>query len=297
MARTIQEIQEGIKTKIRTYSSLDNFLFPEDGGSQVSTFNLIIFTVAASMFVFEVIADALKRDIERTRDTAIVGSASYIRQLMFNFQFGDSLTINTTDSTADDYFVPKYDPIVPANRIVTQCAVQTTQLNSIIVKVAKGTSPNFVPLTSPELTALNDYYFGTSNTNGVGFAGVNATFISLDADKIRIEANVYYFGQFVEATTKTNVISAINTFLSTFSDDNFGGVLRVNELRQAIEATEGVSRVEFVAIDARSASQAFGAGTNVDDQGTYASVAGYIIEEDETGNTFDDTITMIEETA
>lgn len=296
MARTIQEIQEGIKASVRTYSSLDSFLFPEDGGSQTSVFNLIIFVTSAAMFVFETIADALKKDIERTRDTAIVGSASYIRQLMFNFQFGDSITINTTDPTADDYFVPKYDPVTPANRIVTQCSVVTTTLNAINVKVAKGTSPNFVPLTGAELTALNDYYFGTSNTEGVGFAGVNATFISLNPDRLRVVANIYYFGQFVEATTKAAVITSINNFLATFADDNFGGVVRMNELRAAIEATEGVSRVEFTSLDARSDSQPYGTGVTVDSQGTYQAVAGYIISEDETGQTLDDTLTLIEET-
>ena len=42
MARSIDEIQQEIKVTVRTYPSLDQFLFPEDGGSSVSVFNLLI---------------------------------------------------------------------------------------------------------------------------------------------------------------------------------------------------------------------------------------------------------------
>lgn len=295
MARTIQEIQEEIKLKIRTYPELNNFLFPEDGGSQVSVFNLIIFVVSSAIFTFEVIADSLKNDITLLRDSAIVGSAAYIRQLMFNFQLGDSVVINTTDPDDPYYFVPRYDPVTPANRIVTQCAVTSSANNSVIIKVAKNSPPE--PLSAAELTALQDYYFGNSGSQGVGFAGVNASFVSVDPDRLRVEANVYFQGQFVEATTKAAVVLAMQTFLSSFTDENFGGTILIAQLRNAIEAVEGVTRAEFILIEARASSQTFAERQPVDDQGSYATIAGYAIEEDEVGHTFNDTITMIQETA
>ena len=60
MARSVQTIKNDIKTKIRTYPSLDGFLFPEDtpvAGSAVSVFNLIIDVVSLCIYTFEVILD------------------------------------------------------------------------------------------------------------------------------------------------------------------------------------------------------------------------------------------------
>lgn len=296
MARSVDEIKSAIKTDIRTYPSLDSFLFPEDGGSKVSVFNIIIFVVAAAMFTFEVIADNLKTNIQSIADRAPSGNAQWLRRQILNFQYGDSITINTTDPDADDYFVPKYAVEDDSKKIVTRCAITDDINGTVNVKVAKGTAPNLIPLTSTELTALKDYYFGTSATQGIGFAGVNANFISLNADRLYVEAKIYYFGQYIEATVKTNVIDAINDFLDSFADVNFGGKVFMIKLVDAIQKVEGVSRVELVNIKGRAATTTFANGATVSIQGVYVTAAGYIISEDSTGNTLSDSITMFEET-
>lgn len=296
MARSVDEIKAAIKTDIRTYPSLDNFLFPEDGGSKVSVFNVIIFVVSAAMYVFEVLVDNLKSEIQTIADSAPSGNASWLRRQILNFQYGDAITINTTDSTKDDYFVPKYAVEDDSKKIITRCAVTDGVSGSVNIKVAKGTAPSLTALTSAELTALQDYYFGTGSTQGIGFAGVNAVFTSLASDRMRIEANIYYFGQFVAATVKTDVITAIDDFLNSFADTNFGGNVFIIKLVDAIQAVEGVSRVELVDIKARPNATALGSATTVDIQGVYTTEAGYIISEDTAGNTLTDTLTMIEET-
>lgn len=296
MARSVEEIKAAIKADIRTYSSLDGFLFPEDGGSKVSAFNIIIFVVSAAMFVFEVLVDKLKIDIQAVADTAPSGNNGWLRQKVLEFQFGDAITINTTDADADDYFVPKYAVEDLTKRIVTRCAVTDGVNNTVNIKVAKGTS-TLSPLSAGELTALSDYYYGTSSTQGIGFAGVTANFISLDADRIRIEANIYYLGQYVEATVKANVITAIDNFLDTFANNNFGGTVFMIRLVDAIQVVEGVSRVELVDIKARPNATPLGSAATVNIQGVYVTSAGYIISEDTASNELDDTISMIEETA
>lgn len=297
MARSVEQIKSAIKTEIRTYTSLDDFLFPEDGGSKVSVFNITIFVVAAAIFTFEVIVDKLKIDIQAVADTAPSGNAGWLRAQILKFQFGDAISINTTDADADDYFVPVYSVIDASKQIVTRCAVTDGVNNSVNVKVAKGTAPSLSPLTAPELAALKNYYFGTSGTEGIGFAGVNANFISLDADRIRVEANVYYLGQYVEATVKANVITAIEAFLNTFADANFGGTVFMIKLVDAVQEVEGVSRIEITDVKARPSATPLGSATNVSVQGVYQTVAGYIIPEDTASNELDDTLTMIEETA
>lgn len=295
MARSVEEIQTAIKADIRTYSSLDDFDFPEDGGSQTSVFNVIIFVVSAAMFTFEVIVDNLRTVIQGIADTAPSGNESWLRRQILNFQYTDTVSINTTDSTLANYFVPEYATVTPANRIVTQCTVSDGTAGSVIIKVAKGTAGSLSPLTTPELTALSNYYYGTSSTEGIGFAGVRATFVSLDSDRMYVDADIHYLGQYVEATVKTNVIAAIDGFFETFTDENFGGTVYMIRLVDAIQAVEGVSRVVLNEVKARPEATPFVSAATVNIQGVYTTISGHIISEDDSGNTLDDTITMVEE--
>lgn len=296
MARSVEEIQTAIKADIRTYSSLDDFDFPEDGGSQTSVFNIIIFVVSAAMFTFEVIVDNLRSVIQGIADTAPSGNESWLRRQILNFQYTDTVSINTTDNTLDNYFVPEYATVTPANRIVTQCTVSDGTAGSVIIKVAKGTVGSLSPLTTPELTALSNYYYGTSSTEGIGFAGVRATFTTLESDRMYVEGDIYYYGQYVAATVKTNVIAAIDAFFESFTDENFGGNVYIIRLVDAIQAVEGVSRVTLDSIKARPEATPFASATVVNIQGVYSTISGHIISEDETGETLDDKLTMIEET-
>ena len=130
MARTLDAIQTEIKTAIRTYSSLDAYLFPEDGGSKVSVFNVIIYVVSLSMFTLETMIDILKAIIQGIADTAISGNIAWVRQQILNFQYPDVVTI--TD------FVPSYSPVDETHRIVTRCSVKQLSSGVLAIKVAKN---------------------------------------------------------------------------------------------------------------------------------------------------------------
>lgn len=285
MARTFEEIQNEIKVKIRENTELDSLLFPEDGGSKVSAFNLTISTMAIVLLLFESILDVIKSDIQKIADSAPSGNASWIRAQIKKFQFGD--IIELVD------FVPTYPIVDESKQIVTQVAVRRG--NTIEIKVAKGISPNIEPLTSAELLALQDYWYGTSLTEGVGFAGEQATFLSQEPDRVRIEAMVYYRGQFVEDDLKSTIIDAINSFLTSFSDDSFGGVIFFERAKDAIQAVNGVTRVVVVDVKARAFSVPVSGANEFDPQGFYISDAGYAISEDSSGETLNETITLIED--
>lgn len=287
MARTLEEIKNEIKTEIRTYSNLDSFLFPEEGGSQVSIFNIIIFVVSAAMYTLEVLIDSLRTDIQAIADAAPSGNPKWIQNQIMNFQYGDVVTLTN--------FVPGYATEDDEAKIVTRCSVKQLGSGVVAIKVAKGEAPDLEPLSAPELAALKNYWYGTSTTEGVGFAGVRSTFINLDPDRMRVEATVYYLGQYVEATVKADVIEAIDEFFATFSDTAFDGTVFMIKLVDAIQAVDGVSRVELTDIKARQSSVALGSATDIDVQGYYTTVAGYLISEDTASNTLDDTITMTEE--
>ena len=287
MARSLTTIQTEIKTNIRLYSSLNAYQFPEDGGSKVSVFNVIIYTVALSMFVLETMIDILTATIQAIADSAVSGNAKWVQNQILNFQYPDVITLVN--------FVPTYVPVDITHRIITRASVKQLGSGVVAIKVAKGVVPSLSPLSAPELAALKDYYFGTSTTQGVGFAGVRTTFINLNPDRMRVQATVYFFGQYVQATVTTAVIAAINNFFATFSDTAFDGTVFMIKLVDAIQAVPGVSRVTLVDIKARQATIALGSATTIDIQGYYTTVAGYLISEDTAANTLADTITLLEE--
>lgn len=287
MARPLETIQNEIKTDIRTYPSLDSYLFPEDGGSKVGVFNVIIYVVSAAIFTFESMIDVLQAAIQKIADSAPSGNAQWVQKQILNFQYGD--VVQLVD------FVPTYSPVDATHRIVTRCSVKQLGSGVVAIKVAKGIVPSLTPLSGPELAALKNYYFGTATTEGIGFAGVRTSFINLDPDRMRVQATVYFLGQYVQATVKAAVIVAIDNFFATFSDTAFDGTVFMIKLVDAIQAVPGVSRVTLDDIKARVATVALGSATDIDVQGYYTTVAGYLISEDTASNTLTDTITMMEE--
>lgn len=284
---TLEEITTTIKTKVRTYPELDDYLFPEEGGSQVSAFNLLIFIVAACMFTFFAMIDILTANIQAIAESAPSGNPKWVQRQILNFQFGDVVTMVNS--------VPTYNPVDESARIVTRCSVKQLNSGILAIKVAKGVVPSLGPLSAPELAALKDYYFGTSTTEGIGFAGVRATFINLQPDRMRVEATVYFLGQYVEATVKAAVIAAIDNFFATFQAIAFDGTVFMIKLVDAIQAVPGVSRVILSDVKAREQTVPLGSAITVNIQGLYTTVSGYIISEDTAGNTLTDTITMLEE--
>lgn len=289
MARSVEVIKNDIKTKVRTYPSLDVFKFPEDtpAGSKVGVFNLFIDITALCIFTFEVILDQLKTEIRAIADGTAAGNNKWLQNQMFKFQYGD--TIALTD------FVPAYPVIDESKQIITQCAVRDIGNGIVSIRIAKGTAAPYTPLSGSELTALQNYYYGTSTTEGIGFAGVKAQFVSLDPDRMYVSANIYFLGQYVEADVKADVIDAIDAFLQGFANESFGGRVYMIKLVDAIQQVEGVSRVELLAVKARAEATAFSSASVVPIQGIYDTVAGHIISEDDSGNTLDDTLIMIEE--
>lgn len=291
MARTVEEIKASIQTEIRSsYPNLNNFLFPEEGGSAVAIHNAIIYVVSLAIYTFEVLNDVATSRLETLRNESISGNKAWVRNRILEFQYGDVITF------VDN--VPSYDPVDESARIITQCSVKEVIQGSsafIQIKVAKNDPPE--PLDAGELSALQDYYYGTPTTEGVGFAGVRAQFINLESDRMRVEATIYYLGQYVEATVKAAVITAIDDFFASFTDSSFDGTIFMNRLVDAIQAVPGVSRVQLDDVKARAETVALGSATPIDIQGYYLTVAGHIISEDTAGNTLADTITMEQESA
>lgn len=286
MARSLQQIKLSIQTEIRTYPSLDGFKFPPEGGSQVSIFNLMITVVSTSILVFEKIHDIFKEDLEVLANSAISGNVYWLQGQMLNFQYGDQILLDDNYST--------YYPIEDnTKKVVTRCAV--LDANPVVIKVATGIVPNLAPLSADQLAALQHYYYGDPFKEGVGFAGVTATFISEFPDRMFVEADIYYSSQLVTATVKTNVINAIDNFFATFQNTQFNGTVFMISLTDAIQEVIGVTRLVYTSVKGRNSATDISLATPIDFQGSYSTEAGYLISEDTITYTLDDSLTMIAE--
>ena len=280
MARTIDEIQQ----EIIDAKNADANLAALNSPSAVAIWRLWTRIVAGAIETQEQLWDVFKSEVEQIAREAVPGTADWLQKRVLEFQYdaANPQVVTVIDGKA------AYSTIDESLRIITRAAVVEQTNNRVLVKVAKDDgSGGLEPLTTDEVNALISYL------DAIGFVGIAIDTISLLPDRLRLEGQVYYNGQFVESTVKAAVIVAINSYLASVSVENFNGEIIREEIVDAIQAVEGVTGVDTlnVSLIARPNSVPLtGAVVNV--QRSYITSAGYIIEEDTTGNTFDDTITM-----
>jgi len=281
MARTVDEIQQQIIDAKNAAPELVNL----NSTSKRAIWRVWSRVSATATAYLEQLMDALKAAIELLISKSAAGTPAWIQDKVFKFQYDSAnpqviQLVNT---------VPQYLIVDPTLRIITRCSV-TTDLNNVVqVKVAIGEPP--AAPDSLQIASLQGYL------NTIGTAGITYVAVGLPADKLYVDADIYYNGGY-GAVIQTTVIAAINNYLAVFSLNQFNGSLLISDLEAAIKAVPGVQDVVLKNVRARSDSDVFAAGTDlVLNQQTisrlWPTVAGYIVEEDTTGQTFADSLNFI----
>jgi hypothetical protein len=278
MARTIEQIQAGIIADIQATPELAE----ANSTSKRAIWRLFAYVQASAILLLEQIIDTFTTANELKISQGIPATASWINSKVLEFQY--SATNPQIVQLVN--FTPVYPVIDKSLRIITRCSVVTTLSSQVIVKVAKNDPP--VALTSTELSSLQSYI------NQIGVIGVNYNCQSLTSDKLYIDAEVYFDGQY-STVIQARVISAINTFLSTLS---FNGILKVSDIELAVRDVVGVNDILLKNVKMRSDVTPFTGGTFLIQNNTvisriYPTVSGYIVGETTTGNTFADKLTFI----
>ena len=278
MARTIEQIQSEIIADIQATPELAE----ASSTSRRAIWRLFTFVQASAILLLEQLIDVFIAQNDVKISKAIPATASWINAKVLEFQY--SATNPQIVQLVN--FAPAY-PVTDASlRLITRCAVVTTIANKVIIKVAKSEPPT--ALTSTELSSLQSYI------NNIGVVGVNYSCQSLTSDKLMIDAEIYYDGQYSTVISST-VINAINVFLANFS---FNGVLKVSDIELVIRNVVGVNDVLLKNIRMRSNATAFNDGTFLVQNNTvisrlFPTVSGYIVGETTAGNTFTDKLTFI----
>ena len=278
MARTIEQIQAGIIADIQATPELAE----ANSTSKRAIWRLFAYVQASAILLLEQIIDTFTTANELKISQGIPATASWINSKVLEFQY--SATNPQIVQLVN--FTPVYPVIDKSLRIITRCSVVTTLSSQVIVKVAKNDPP--VALTSTELSSLQSYI------NQIGVIGVNYNCQSLTSDKLYIDAEVYFDGQY-STVIQARVISAINTFLSTLS---FNGILKVSDIELAVRGVVGVNDILLKNVKMRSDVTPFTGGTFLIQNNTvisriFPTISGYIVGETTTGNTFADKLTFI----
>lgn len=281
MARTVSDIQQQMLDNIAADATLSTLL---TSTSKRAIYRLYTYIVAVAINALEQLIDIFTASVEATAAAASPATPSWLQAQIFNFQY----SATTPQVIQLINFAPAYPIVDPTLRIISRCSVTTNLSNSVIIKVATGTTPS--ALSAPQLAALQAY------VNEIGIAGVIYSCISNASDKLYVQANVYYKGQY-SAVIQANVIAAINTFLAAIP---FNGQMKISDLEEAIRSVEGVNDVVLVNVKARDNGTAFASGNYlVQAQQTigrlWPTIAGYMIAETTSGQTLADSLTFIAE--
>lgn len=240
MARTIKEIYDEMVTEKQTMANLvllqpnidssQQLLTDLTSASKVAIWRLCFFVMAVGIWSHEKLFDDFKFWIENRALEIQVGTLPWYQKKALEFQYGDALVFS------DDQY--KYATVNESARIVKLASVNEVGGN-IIVKVAKlDTNDNPIPLTIPELSALDAYMFK------VKFAGVKVINVSRTADLLKTYFKIYYdplvlssTGELISTPGVFPVHDAINSYIKNLP---FNGVYSTTELTDLIQQAQGV---------------------------------------------------------
>lgn len=279
MARSTATIQATMDAEQALQTDLTTLNSP----SQTAIYRLWKFITSTIINYLEQLWDIYKAELETQISAAAVGSNAWLQSKVMKFQYSAS---TPQVLAVDSNFAINYPTIDTTLQIITRCSVTTTSQRVCLVKVAKSNPP--VALSAPELSSLSGFL------SYLNFAGVNYVAQSLTSDKIYIDADIYYNGQYA-STISANVITAINAYLASIP---FDGKIKLMSLIDAIQAVTGVTDVVLKNVAIRADATAFANKTYLVQNKTsiiplYQMYAGYATEETTSGYTFTDTLVFI----
>jgi len=240
MSRTINQIQEQILSMMSQSSELsalevltpdEQSNLPPNSTSKVAEWRRTVWVVAVVIWFLEKLFDMFRQEVEERIAATRPHTRGWYREKALAFQKGYNLPQDK------DY----YDTIDDNAKIVKYASVRKLILSgrgTLLIKVAKDDNGNLVPLSATERYAFISYM------DRVTDAGTFINVRSYPADSIKIEADVYYDPQLIDAegnyiaTGEGTVIPAIKDYLKTM---DFDTQLILTKLVDAIQQVEGIA--------------------------------------------------------
>lgn len=247
MARSIADIKKVMtdeflaNEELRKAYGITGEVTWEQTFSTVSLENILLYIVAACLYVHETLWDFFRQEVNQKIEENIVPTVRWYYTRCRAYQHGDVLQY---DESTQSFSYPTDDV---SKRIITYAAVRDRG-GSLLIQVSKGTTPT--PLSSDELNGFKAYM------NQVKIAGVVLEIQSKEPDKIYIGAQVQVDPSVITlqgvriSDGSYPVRDAIDAYLSSIV---YGGTFNKTKCVDAIQAVDGVVDVSLGEVRARTA--------------------------------------------
>jgi hypothetical protein len=254
MSRTLNEIQEIILQKKAVTASLSplevlttseqNTLSNLTSTSKVSIWRLWSYICAFSIWTLEQIFDAFRVEIQEIISLNKIGSLSWYRQKMLEFQLGFSLSeMGVYDNTN------AIQAEVLASLIVKQSAIEELD-GKLKIKVAtEDENGDLIPLSGVQMAAFKNY------AEAIKYAGTRLILVSRVPDDFKTEYVIYYdplvldaFGSRLDGQNSEPVQDAVRSFLRNLE---FNGEIILTKLTDFLQLIEGVEEPVLVSASAK----------------------------------------------
>lgn len=189
MARTKEQIQAQMEAAVQADSILAPLLY---SSNPLAVFRRFISIVATAVYLFELVFDKFKADIESALTSMKPHSLSWYVLKAKSFQYGYSLP-----PFADEYDNSSLSSTqIQSSKIVVQASCsKATRPNGttyLLMKIAKRGQP-LAKLSTQELAAFTSYM------DSIQDAGVDLQVVSEDADNMTAHWVAYYDPQQIDA--------------------------------------------------------------------------------------------------
>lgn len=171
------------------------------------------------------------------------GKALYYTGIALAFQYGDNLVINQTiNPVTGAPFLNLYYPVIDTTKqIISQAAIQESLIGGsevLFLKVAtQAISGGLQALSSAQLTAFQSYMLNFE------ILDIPLTIISLNGNDLNFVSVATYLSAYDLPTLQANLLTALNTFQSTFA---LNGVFYATDLEQYIQTNVPGMRSFFI---------------------------------------------------
>ena len=288
MARSVDQINASIVSTVKANFLAVGITIDTVNWSKRNMIRLFCYSFAICSAYVEQLMDSLQLSLETTASKTPAASQLWIQAKMFLFQYSES----NPQIVQLINLVPQYLVVDPSLRIITACAISSDVSNEVVVKVAKTVTGSLAALSSDELIAAQSYI------ETIGAGGINYKVKSQATDRIMIDADIYYTGQY--SSLSQWVIDSLVSFLQNLSLTNFDGSIKVTDIESAIRKVTGINDVVLNNVRVRDSGSSYDDGIYIVANKTtilrqWKTVAGYCDQENTTGHTFSSTLHFIAE--
>ena len=248
MARSISEIKKTMTDAFLADEDLREAYGIEEGAtwsdvfSNVSVENILLYVVAACIYVHECAWDLFSEEVNEKIAANVVPTKRWYYTRSLEFQYGDELVYNEEKEKFE------YAETDESKRLVKYCAIKDAG-GSVKVLVAGQSGGSPAVLEDNVLNAFKSYL------NQIKIAGIILDIKSLEADKIRIVMTVNVNPQIIDITGKrisdgsSVVVDAVNAYLAGIA---YGGTFNKTKLVDAVQVVTGVTDVTLGKVTVKS---------------------------------------------